>query len=154
VEVSHEAHIREWDDLRQWVNDDRANLRFGRRLGADADEWGRTKDPGSLLQGARLLTAKEWVAAHQDVPAIVREFVHASDAEEERALAKTLAYERELRETAEAREHAEVRSNERLRRALTSVTVAVVGLLLAVAAALVGVRVARQAVVVPMRSLH
>ena len=67
VEVSHEALIREWADLRQWVDEDREDLRFGRRLATDADEWDRTKDPGALLRGARLLKAKEWLDRHPDV---------------------------------------------------------------------------------------
>ena len=84
------------------MDEDREDLRFGRRLAADAEDWDETKDPGALLRGARLLKAKEWLADHPQAPATVRAFVDASDAEEEDAQAAKLAQERQLREAAEA----------------------------------------------------
>ena len=38
VEVSHEALIREWSRLREWLRDNREDLRLGRRLLQAADE--------------------------------------------------------------------------------------------------------------------
>ena len=152
VEVSHETLIREWADLRLWVEEDREDLRFGRRLATDANDWNRSNDLGALLRGARLLKAKEWLASHPQAPATVRAFVDASAAEEEDAQANRLAHERQLREVAEqlreeagGREQAQrqiaeereqrlgeqKRANKKLRRALASVSIAVVALLAA-----------------------
>ncbi len=39
VEVAHEALIRGWSALRQWIEVDRAGLRTHRRLGEAAREW-------------------------------------------------------------------------------------------------------------------
>ena len=39
VEVVHEALIREWDSLRQWLDEDRKGLQIHRRLTEAAAEW-------------------------------------------------------------------------------------------------------------------
>ena len=39
VEVAHEALIREWPRLRQWLREDREGLRLHRRLTEAASEW-------------------------------------------------------------------------------------------------------------------
>jgi hypothetical protein len=39
VEIAHEALIREWGRLRDWLNDSRDDLRVQRRLMAAAEEW-------------------------------------------------------------------------------------------------------------------
>lgn len=85
VEVSHEALIREWSSLREWIAQNREELRLGRRLGEAAEEWeSLKKDSGALLQGARLAQGQEWLLRHQDASALVREFIQASiDAHEE-----------------------------------------------------------------------
>jgi WD40 repeat protein/DNA-binding winged helix-turn-helix (wHTH) protein len=91
VEVSHEALIREWPALREWLAQNREELRLERRLVQLAEEWdGLNRDPGALLQGARLAQAEEWLAKHADAPALLRQFVQASVA------ARAEAQEREL----------------------------------------------------------
>jgi hypothetical protein len=66
VEVSHEALIREWPMLREWLKDNREDLRFGRRLQQAADDWnGLQRDPSALLHGGRLAQGREWFARHQ-----------------------------------------------------------------------------------------
>jgi WD40 repeat protein len=61
VEVSHEALIRAWPRLRDWVDDDRAGLLVHRRLTAAASEWDRLdRDEDALYRGGRLAEAAAW----------------------------------------------------------------------------------------------
>ncbi len=67
VEVSHEALIRGWPQLRSWIEEDRNGLRVQRHLTEAALEWERLeRDDGALHRGARLATALEWRAQHED----------------------------------------------------------------------------------------
>src|SRR5262249_40848969 len=55
VEITHEALIRGWPELRRWINDARDRLRLERRLTEAAAEWDRgRRDEGMLYAGARL----------------------------------------------------------------------------------------------------
>jgi WD40 repeat protein len=55
VEVAHEALIRGWPRLRQWVDEDRAALRVRRRLTEAAREWERlARDDGALYRAGVL----------------------------------------------------------------------------------------------------
>lgn len=92
AEVSHEALIREWSTLREWLAQNREELQLGRRLLEAAQEWDDLKrDPGALMQGARLAQGREWLLRHSESPPVLREFVQASVA------ARAEAEERELR---------------------------------------------------------
>ena len=63
VEVSHEALIRGWPRLRDWIDRDRAGLRVHRRLTEAADDWERIgRDEALLYQGFRLAEAAHWLA--------------------------------------------------------------------------------------------
>ena len=50
VDVTHEALIRGWPELRGWINDDREQLRLHRRLSDAATDW----DAGGRDEGAAL----------------------------------------------------------------------------------------------------
>ena len=53
VEVAHEALIREWPTLREWLNQDREGLRLHRHLTEAAYEWELLgRDPGALVSGS------------------------------------------------------------------------------------------------------
>jgi WD40 repeat protein len=68
AEVAHEALIREWPTLREWLAEDREGLRARRRLTEATHEWSLAKqDEGLLYRGARLAQALEWSAAHPGV---------------------------------------------------------------------------------------
>ena len=55
VDVTHEALIRGWPELRGWINDDREQLRLHRRLSDAATEWDAGgRDDGQLYRGAPL----------------------------------------------------------------------------------------------------
>ena len=95
VEVSHEALIREWPLLREWLTQNREDLRLERRLLQSAEEWNSlNRDRGALLQGARLAQAEEWLGRHAGVSSLLRGFVQASRAAREEAQERELAQEK------------------------------------------------------------
>src|SRR5581483_5993291 len=58
AEVAHEALIREWQTLREWLTQDRDGLRLHRHLTQAAQDWQLLEhDPGALYRGARLAQA-------------------------------------------------------------------------------------------------
>jgi WD40 repeat protein len=80
VEVAHEALIRGWKRLQDWLNEDRAGLLLHQRLGERAREWaaaGRHED--YLYRGLELGKAREWAETHtDDMNPLEREFLVAS----------------------------------------------------------------------------
>lgn len=61
VEVAHEALIRQWERLRDWLNESREDLRLERRLLHAAEEWKHSnRDNSYLLRGTRLEQFREW----------------------------------------------------------------------------------------------
>jgi WD40 repeat protein len=60
VEVAHESLIREWKDLRGWLEEDRKFLLWRQRLRLSLLEWQRIQlDSGGLLRGVLLTEAKQ-----------------------------------------------------------------------------------------------
>jgi len=81
VEVAHEALIREWPRLRDWLDEDREGLRTMRHLTHAAHEWDeRGRDESDLYRGARLATASGWRAAGHDaeLSPVERQFLDAA----------------------------------------------------------------------------
>ncbi len=67
VEVAHEALIREWHTLRQWLDQDREGLILHQQLAEDTLDWVKlNKDPGVLYRGVRLKNALTWASQHPD----------------------------------------------------------------------------------------
>lgn len=67
IEVCHEALIREWPTLRDWLNRDRERLIRHRQLTADVNDWlSLDRDPGALYRGAKLDQALAWTADPPD----------------------------------------------------------------------------------------
>jgi WD40 repeat protein len=61
VEVAHEALLREWHRLREWLDESRADLRIQRLLGRAAREWQASRQDASfLLRGTRLEQYAGW----------------------------------------------------------------------------------------------
>jgi WD40 repeat protein/transcriptional regulator with XRE-family HTH domain len=61
VEVAHEALLREWGRLREWLDASRNDIRLQRLLAAAAVEWqAANHDPGFLLRQARLDQFASW----------------------------------------------------------------------------------------------
>src|SRR5258708_13603743 len=64
VEVSHEALIREWKRLADWLHEARDDIRFQRSLSEDVEEWEQRKHPRDrLYRGAQLKEARK-LASH------------------------------------------------------------------------------------------
>jgi WD40 repeat protein len=62
VEVAHEALLREWPRLREWLDESRADLRTQRLLGRAAGEWQASRQDASfMLRGTRLERFSSWV---------------------------------------------------------------------------------------------
>lgn len=49
VDVAHEALIRHWPRLRQWLNEDRINFRLRQTISAEARKWENSGAPDDLL---------------------------------------------------------------------------------------------------------
>jgi len=63
AEVAHEALIREWPTLREWLNQDREGLQLHRHLTEATHEWEVLEREISVLyRGSRLAQATEWAA--------------------------------------------------------------------------------------------
>lgn len=80
VEISHEALIRGWPRLQDWIQTDRAGLRIHRQLTVAAEEWHRLgDDEGVLYRGGKLAEANEWAdRADRRLNALERDFLAAS----------------------------------------------------------------------------
>jgi tetratricopeptide (TPR) repeat protein len=89
VEVAHEALVRNWGTLVDWIEKDRASMRQRLRLTASAEQWlEHGKDAGGLLGGSLL----EEALKYDDLNDLEKEFVRMSQETAERA-------EREKEET-------------------------------------------------------
>jgi uncharacterized protein YjbI with pentapeptide repeats/energy-coupling factor transporter ATP-binding protein EcfA2 len=81
VEVVHEALIREWRTLRQWIDTDRKELLQKNEIEAQAKRWSETKSKDYLLQGKRLQEAKAFQkvqADHLKLSNLAQEFIQKS----------------------------------------------------------------------------
>jgi basic membrane lipoprotein Med (substrate-binding protein (PBP1-ABC) superfamily)/DNA-binding SARP family transcriptional activator len=64
IEVAHDALLREWKRLREWLDDARADLRLHRGFAAAVDEWlDAGRDDDYLLSGGRLAEYERWAAS-------------------------------------------------------------------------------------------
>ena len=103
AEVAHEALIREWQRLHEWLTLDREVLLLHRHLTEAAQEWeARGHDPAELYRGARLAQAREWASTNQErLNTWERDFLTGSiEQEQHEALEQEAQRQREL-ETAQ-----------------------------------------------------
>ena len=91
LDVSHEALIREWPRLREWLDEDQQGLRIRTHLSQAAQEWdARGRDEDTVYRGARLLEAEEWAAAHpDDINPLEKTFLEACIAIRQRQQSRT-----------------------------------------------------------------
>ncbi|MBW4548330.1 MAG: WD40 repeat domain-containing protein [Symplocastrum torsivum CPER-KK1] len=76
VEVAHEALVRNWPRLVNWLEDERVNMRQRLRLTIAAEEWkARGKDRSALLRGALLGDAQKYEALNE----LEKEFIRHSE---------------------------------------------------------------------------
>ena len=99
VEVAHEALLREWPRLREWIEEDAEGRRLRRHITQAATEWDAAgRDQGELYRGARLAAALDWTADHAlDVNELEREFVTESREASEKETKRVRRTNRRLR---------------------------------------------------------
>ena len=99
VEVAHEALLREWPRLREWIEEDAEGRRLRRHITQAATEWDAAgRDQGELYRGARLAAALDWTADHAlDVNELEREFVTESREASEQETKRVRRTNRRLR---------------------------------------------------------
>jgi hypothetical protein len=106
VEVAHEALLLEWGRLKEWIEQDRENLRLSRRLEAECKEWQRHDCSNEwLLTDAWLAAIADWVEKTQPrLSQLEQEFLQESLEKRDREIQAKVAQERQLRELAESRQ--------------------------------------------------
>jgi WD40 repeat protein len=89
VDVIHEALIRNWSLLREWLSENREILRRLRRIEQAAQEWdaaGQSSRGDYLLYGLRLREAEDLLRKHpQELSALAQQFIAVSQEEMRRA---------------------------------------------------------------------
>jgi WD40 repeat protein/serine/threonine protein kinase len=132
IEVAHEALIRSWSRLRDWLNTSREEILIQRRLLAAASEWiNAGRDASFLADGARLDQFEAW--SQQTTLAL-------SD-EESQYLQASINKRRELQaadETRKAREVQTARLAANFRSA--SIALAIIGVLAVLAVIALGIQ--------------
>ncbi|MFS8099012.1 hypothetical protein LFM09_17960 [Lentzea alba] len=98
VEITHEALIRCWPRLREWLAADRDGLRAHRDLAESAAVWeSLDRDPGALIRGARLASLRPWLTEPpHPLTTREREFLTASLTAEQAELASARRGRRRL----------------------------------------------------------
>lgn len=85
IEIAHEALIRCWPRLLEWLARDRQCLRIHRQLTEAATQWNLLgRDRGALYRGVRLGLTRELVSGPIELNTVEREFLVASTNEESR----------------------------------------------------------------------
>lgn len=143
VNIAHEALIRKWSRLRDWLDDDRAFLLWRQRLASLIVAWEDSgRDTGGLLRGGPLAESKNWLRERvEEISTREKRFIELSASESEAA--QSLAKRRRTRQrvlfqftilfaiglalsvfwgTREARRRAEVARGELARRLSTQAT--------------------------------
>jgi WD40 repeat protein len=157
AEVAHEALIREWPTLREWLADDREGLRLHRHLTEAAQEWERLgRDRDLLYRGVRLAQAREWASTHAgELNTLERTFLGTSQAlaqqeeiEREAQRQRQLEAAQKLAESESRRAEEQSRSARQLRRRARYLAAAfIIALVMALAAVFFGAQ-ARQTTIV------
>ncbi|HSK77651.1 MAG TPA: hypothetical protein VLQ45_14470 [Thermoanaerobaculia bacterium] len=130
-EVAHEALVRNWPTLVEWLEQERAEITTRRRLDLKVEEWLRLKKQGGLLDEVQLLEAERWLASssasllgyHPELPALAQASRNAIDEgkrKEEEAHRRELEQAQQLVEAARERAEYKTRSS-RIFRFLTVV---------------------------------
>jgi hypothetical protein len=82
IDVAHEALIRGWPMLRQWIEEERDDLKTQRRLTQDAqqwNDWSNSKRDSFLYRDLELALARKWKSKHeQSISVTERKFLDRS----------------------------------------------------------------------------
>lgn len=144
AEVAHEALIREWDRLHEWLTENREGIRLHRHITESAREWeSQGRDVEMAYRGTRLAQALEWGDSHpEELNVLEREFLEISKAlakqettEREAQRQRELEAARKLAESERHRAEAQARTAKQLRqRAYFLAGILFIALLMAVVA--------------------
>jgi WD40 repeat protein len=143
AEVAHEALIREWPTLREWLNQDREGLQLHRRLTEATHEWELLeRDTGVLYRGLPLAQAREWAALHLNaLNTAEKAFIQASNESEQNEIAEREAQRQRELEAAHKLAETERRSVVNLRGRNRIITaIGSVAIVLAILASMFGFR--------------
>ena len=133
VELAHEALVRAWPRLRGWLDEDVEGQRILHHLAVAADSWDALGRPDSeLYRGVRLAKALDWQDSSRPT---------LSELEQAFLAACKRLSQAELRAAEDTARH-QIRVNRRLRTALTTAALLLVGALIA---GLVAIRQAERA---------
>ena len=133
AEMAHEALIREWNRLREWMEADRTFRNWQQQMRLAAEYWRQSsRDDGTLLRGGRLAESERWlIERHTDIAPLVREYVEAGVLLHQRHLQEEAAQQEQnvlqMQVTAAAehrRAEAELTAHMRLRRLTIGIAVA------------------------------
>ena len=99
IEVAHEALIRHWPRLQEWLSEDREGRLIHARLAEAAREWETAqRDPSALYRGGRLAATGDWASLHdEELNETERDFLAASRAGERAELEAARRRNRRLR---------------------------------------------------------
>ena len=101
LQLAHEALIRFWPRLAEWLAQDRDGLRVQRRVSDAASEWARLgRDPAALYRGTSLAAAQAWARRDADLTGLTHveeEFLDASAVAEAAGRATAIQTTRRLR---------------------------------------------------------
>ena len=134
AEVVHEALIRHWPKLVDWINRDRAFQLWLRQIRSNIELWSvAPDDEGPLLRGGMLAQAREWIARRRDdLSQKELAYIEASIALSRRAEAeKEAARQAEINRQQQLAEAAGRLADEQRRRARIAVVGVIVALVLA-----------------------
>jgi WD40 repeat protein len=121
AEVAHEALIREWQRLHEWLSQDREGLLLHRHLSDSVLEWeARGHDAAELYRGARLAQTREWASVNEErLNPAERAFIAESiEQEQHAALEREAQRQRELKAAKELAETQSRAAKQLRRRAL------------------------------------
>ena len=86
IDVAHEALIRKWDKMQNWMADNREAARLIGNLRQAALEWERSeRNPDYLFHGARLIQMEDLLKDHAtDLTTLEKQFVEAGISKREK----------------------------------------------------------------------
>ena len=156
VEVAHEAIIREWPRLREWLEETRTLVRMQRQLSIATSEWmDAHRDASFLLSGTKLAQYEGWtessaIALTQHEHDYLKASLSARDqreVEEAERLQRELETVRKLAETESSRAELQTRSAKQLRQRAVYLTGALIlAMVAAIIAGVIGNRNSRLAI--------
>jgi len=141
AEVAHEALIREWPQLREWLSQDREGIILHRHLTEASHEWELLeRDADALYRGARLAQANEWSALNPNtLNAREKLFLDASNMQAKREEQEREAGRQRELDLQRQRAEEQKRAAEQLRhRAMLLTAALIIAGLLAIAAVMFG----------------